>query len=157
MKHSKKLVPLLVKAPAPRKIYILDRQRHIILTEFDYNGKLSEVELSNLIALCIHWKRGIDELMFMEEVRDTELQLKMVGITQAVEKARRLYLNIKLTRREKEVLQGVLQSLSNKQIAQQVNLSERTVKFHVSSLLLKYRVKGRMELYRVACRADYAS
>jgi DNA-binding CsgD family transcriptional regulator len=55
---------------------------------------------------------------------------------------------VKLTRREEEVLQGILRSLSNKEIANELNLSERTVKFHVSSLLAKHKVRSRMELMR---------
>jgi DNA-binding CsgD family transcriptional regulator len=56
--------------------------------------------------------------------------------------------SVKLTRREEEVLDGILRSLSNKEIASGLNLSERTVKFHVSSLLAKYKVSGRLELLR---------
>jgi DNA-binding CsgD family transcriptional regulator len=59
---------------------------------------------------------------------------------------------VKLTRREEEVLGGVMKSLANKEIAATLNLSERTVKFHVSSLLSKFRVRGRMELVREASR-----
>jgi DNA-binding CsgD family transcriptional regulator len=59
---------------------------------------------------------------------------------------------VKLTRREEEVLDGVMKSLANKEIAATLNLSERTVKFHVSSLLSKFRVRGRMELVREASR-----
>jgi DNA-binding CsgD family transcriptional regulator len=59
---------------------------------------------------------------------------------------------VKLTRREEEVLDGVMKSLANKEIAASLNLSERTVKFHVSSLLSKFRVRGRMELVREASR-----
>ena len=59
---------------------------------------------------------------------------------------------IKLTRREEEVLGGVMRSLANKEIAATLNLSERTVKFHVSSLLAKFGVRGRMELVREASR-----
>jgi DNA-binding CsgD family transcriptional regulator len=59
---------------------------------------------------------------------------------------------IKLTRREGEVLGGVMRSLANKEIAATLNLSERTVKFHVSSLLAKFGVRGRMELVREASR-----
>ena len=58
----------------------------------------------------------------------------------------------KLTRREEEVLTGLMKSLANKEIAANLNLSERTVKFHVSSLLAKFRVRGRMELVREASR-----
>jgi DNA-binding CsgD family transcriptional regulator len=59
---------------------------------------------------------------------------------------------VKLTRREEEVLDGILRSLANKEIASELNLSERTVKFHVSSLLSKYKVRSRMELVREAGR-----
>ena len=45
-----------------------------------------------------------------------------------------------------------MKSLANKEIAATLNLSERTVKFHVSSLLAKFRVRGRMELVREASR-----
>jgi len=60
--------------------------------------------------------------------------------------------HVKLTRREEEVLGGVMRSLANKEIAASLNLSARTVKFHVSSLLAKFRVRGRMELVREATR-----
>ncbi len=60
--------------------------------------------------------------------------------------------SVRLTRREEEVLGGVMRSLANKEIAASLNLSERTVKFHVSSLLAKFRVRGRMELVREATR-----
>ena len=58
--------------------------------------------------------------------------------------------SVRLTRREKEVLDGILRSLANKEIASELNLSERTVKFHVSSLLAKFKVHSRMELMRDA-------
>lgn len=63
---------------------------------------------------------------------------------------------VHLTRREEEVLRGVMQSLANKEIAASLNLSERTVKFHVSSLLSKFRVRGRMELVREVARQGAA-
>src|SRR6266567_271435 len=53
---------------------------------------------------------------------------------------------------EEEVLAGLMKSLANKEIASDLNLSERTVKFHVSSLLAKFHVRGRMELVREASR-----
>jgi DNA-binding NarL/FixJ family response regulator len=64
---------------------------------------------------------------------------------------------VKLTRREEEVLEGILRSLANKEIANELNLSERTVKFHVSSLLAKYKVHSRMELMREASQHSMKS
>jgi len=60
---------------------------------------------------------------------------------------------VRLTRREQEDLHGILRSLANKEIASELHLSERTVKFHVSSLLAKFKVRGRMELVRETSRS----
>jgi len=65
--------------------------------------------------------------------------------------------SVRLTRREEEVLDGVLKSLANKEIASHLNLSERTVKFHVSSLLAKFKVRSRMELLRESSRLSMKS
>ena len=58
-----------------------------------------------------------------------------------------------LSRRQQQVLEGVLRNLSNKEIGTLLNLSERTVKFHVSTLLAKYRVSDRVSLTRQALGA----
>ncbi|MFN2385472.1 MAG: LuxR C-terminal-related transcriptional regulator [Thermoanaerobaculia bacterium] len=51
-----------------------------------------------------------------------------------------------LSRREREVHELVLENLSNKEIAARLHMSERTVKFHVSNLLIKHGVKRRADL-----------
>ena len=51
-----------------------------------------------------------------------------------------------LSRREREVLMTILQGLSNKEIGTKLNISERTVKFHVSNLLAKFGVQRRSDL-----------
>jgi DNA-binding NarL/FixJ family response regulator len=52
----------------------------------------------------------------------------------------------KLSPRERQVHEGLLENLSNKEIASRLNLSERTVKFHVSNVLAKHRVRRRADL-----------
>ncbi len=51
-----------------------------------------------------------------------------------------------LSRRQNEVLAAIAQNLSNKEIAAKLNVSVRTVKFHVSTLLEKFEVRGRVDL-----------
>jgi DNA-binding NarL/FixJ family response regulator len=53
---------------------------------------------------------------------------------------------VPLSSRQQQVLRGVLQNLTNKEIAAKLNLTERTVKFHISSLLHKFDVGGRVSL-----------
>ena len=51
-----------------------------------------------------------------------------------------------LSPREHEVLGALLKNLANKEIGSQLNISERTVKFHVSNLLQKFGVHRRADL-----------
>lgn len=57
-----------------------------------------------------------------------------------------------LTRRETQVLKLLAQGRTNKEIAQQLVVSERTVKFHVSSLLRKLGAGNRTEAVSVAAQ-----
>jgi DNA-binding CsgD family transcriptional regulator len=53
---------------------------------------------------------------------------------------------IEISRREREVLDLLLDNLSNKEIASRLFVAERTVKFHVSHLLSKFKVQRRADL-----------
>lgn len=58
-----------------------------------------------------------------------------------------------LTPRELEVLRGLAEGLSNKQIARQLAISEHTVKFHVNAILGKLGAQSRTEAVVRATRA----
>ncbi len=55
-----------------------------------------------------------------------------------------------LSRREGEVMELLMQNLSNKEIASQLHISARTAKFHVSNLLAKHGVRRRADLILLA-------
>ena len=57
-----------------------------------------------------------------------------------------------LTGRERQVLQLTAQGLANKQIAASLEISENTVKFHLSSLYAKLGVTSRTEAVRAGAR-----
>jgi DNA-binding NarL/FixJ family response regulator len=54
-----------------------------------------------------------------------------------------------LTPREAEILELLAQGLANKQIALELEISEHTVKFHVSSIYAKLGATNRMEAVRM--------
>ncbi len=59
---------------------------------------------------------------------------------------------IPLTNRESQVLHLLAQGLANKQIAFSLGVSERTVKFHISSIFTKLGVASRTEAVRIGVR-----
>jgi len=60
-----------------------------------------------------------------------------------------------LTGRESEVLQLLAQGLANKQIARSLDISEHTVKFHISSIYTKFGVTNRMEAVRYGLQQGF--
>ena len=62
------------------------------------------------------------------------------------------YLVEELTVREMEVLELLADGLANKQIALELEISEHTVKFHVSSIYTKLGAANRTEAVRIGAR-----
>jgi DNA-binding CsgD family transcriptional regulator len=117
------------------------------------DGQFPVDQAAGLLAMhcMIRGQAPTDYVVMVQAETDSleELNEKASKLLQA---GQSVHGRVKLTRREDEVLGGVVRSLSNKEIGATLNLSERTVKFHVSSLLAKYRVRGRMELVQDATR-----
>ncbi|WP_110517694.1 response regulator [Herpetosiphon llansteffanensis] len=57
---------------------------------------------------------------------------------------------VELTPREREVLQELAQGFANKQIAYTLNITERTVKFHLNSIFQKLGAHNRTEAVSIA-------
>jgi NarL family two-component system response regulator LiaR len=62
-----------------------------------------------------------------------------------------------LTERETEVLRLLAQGQANKEIARSLNISEKTVKVHVSNILSKLRVQSRTQATLYAIRVGLVS
>jgi DNA-binding NarL/FixJ family response regulator len=69
----------------------------------------------------------------------------IVGLTQAKEADRKRELISELTEREQQVLKLVASGLSNKRIALQLDLHEKTIKHHMTRILAKLKVSNRTE------------
>lgn len=57
-----------------------------------------------------------------------------------------------LTDREQQIVKLIQEQFSNRHIAAALQISERTVKFHVSNILQKYRFKNRSSLFLIRPR-----
>jgi DNA-binding NarL/FixJ family response regulator len=55
------------------------------------------------------------------------------------------------------IIQLILDGYSNKEIAQELSISERTVKYHLKRIFRKFGVSGRMELVQQTLKNRYAN
>jgi len=62
-----------------------------------------------------------------------------------------------LTKREKEILQLVVQGLTSRKMAEQLNLSQRTIDHHRSNLLRKFNRKNSVDLVNYAVRNGFVT
>lgn len=110
---------------------------------------------------CLRWLfRGIcgvvaydryeEELpQAVREVAEEELWFPAAVVTRWMRidvTTRTSALQLPLTQREREVFEYLLRRFSNKEIADILKISERTVKFHVANVLNKLQVTSRHEL-----------
>jgi DNA-binding NarL/FixJ family response regulator len=61
-----------------------------------------------------------------------------------------------LSFRERQVVQGVVSGKRNGEIAQEMGISEGTVKLHLHRIYVKLGVSGRLALYTKLMRAQQA-
>ena len=117
------------------------------------DGRFPVDQAAGLLAMhCMVRGQSTEDYVVMVQAEDDILEGLREKADKLLEAGKSVRSQVKLTRREEEVLSGLMKSLANKEIAVTLNLSERTIKFHVSSLLAKFHVRGRMELVREASR-----
>jgi DNA-binding CsgD family transcriptional regulator len=115
----------------------------------DPDGGMPVEEVAGLLAMhCLVRGQAPEEFEVMVIARESLIHAAAARAGQLLAAGRAIGAGVKVSRREQEVLDGVLQSLGNKEIANRLNVSERTVKFHVSSLLAKFGVTDRIALSR---------
>jgi DNA-binding CsgD family transcriptional regulator len=155
--HSRETHQLGASGPGPSRETYFFYEKSTGVSHFHVEasteGQFPVEEAAGLLAMhCMVRGQSPRDYVVMVQAAHEALE----GLTEKAEKllqaGHSVGSSVKLTRREEEVLGGVMRSLANKEIAASLNLSERTVKFHVSSLLTKFRVRGRMELVREATR-----
>jgi len=168
------LVPRLDGLALPRaSIFVTDAQAPIQAIEMLVSGIQERHPAARQLVMAERFteanafpllRRGVKGLLGYSEARDKLSQaLKVVSaggfwvsrkllarfvesILRAVHEHRALSGPTDLSPREHEVLEALLDNLANKEIADRLHISERTVKFHVSSVLRKYGVRRRTDL-----------
>jgi len=117
--------------------------------EADSDGSVPVEKIAGLLAVhCLVRGQAPEDYELMVIARGSLLDVVAERAQQLLAAGRALGSGVKVSRREQDVLEGILQRLANKEIASRLHVSERTVKFHVSSLLAKFGVSDRVALSR---------
>jgi DNA-binding NarL/FixJ family response regulator len=116
------------------------------------DGELPVEEAASLLAMhCLIRAQRPDEYFVLVAPRRELLEPVGRRAEQLLTAGRKAAgSNVRLSVRQREVLDHVLQDLSNKEIGARLNVTERTVKFHMSRLLSKFKVRDRAGLKREA-------
>ncbi len=93
-------------------------------------------------------KKAIDAVLNGTIYIQQELEQKM--LFKPVNKGTSNILNIKLTRREKEVLQAIANEKTTDEISKSLFISTKTVETHRSNLMLKFGTKNSVGLVKLA-------
>jgi DNA-binding CsgD family transcriptional regulator len=115
------------------------------------DGTMPVEKIAGLLAVhCLVRGQAPEDYEMMIVPRESLLESVAERAQELLAAGRALGAGVKVSRREQEVLDCVLQGCANKEIASKLNVAERTVKFHVSSLLAKFGVADRVALSREA-------
>jgi DNA-binding NarL/FixJ family response regulator len=111
------------------------------------DGRMPFEQAVSLLAMnCFASEQFPKDFSVMVAVSEDLLGGLIRGAERLIESGSVATAPVQLTRRQQEVLTEVVHNLSNKEIAARLNISERTVKFHVSALLEKFDVESRVRL-----------
>ena len=119
--------------------------------EADPDGSMPVEKIAGLLAVhCLVRGQAPEDYELLVVPRESLLDAAAERAQELLAAGRALGAGVKVSRREQEVLDCIVQGFTNKEIAAKLNVAERTVKFHVSSLLAKFGVADRVALSREA-------
>ncbi len=133
----------------PKSFIFLDKATRTPRFEVkaDAHGRLPvDQALSLLVAQCLMRKQAPYDFQVMIAGSENLLDQLRRPAERLIRSCPVMDAPVPLTAREREVLAGILQYLSNKELAVKLKISVRTVKFKISALLLKFQVGRRSGL-----------
>jgi DNA-binding NarL/FixJ family response regulator len=106
---------------------------------------------ASLLAMqCLVRGHNPDDLMVLVPAEPSLVERLISRARDLLDEGRAIPTPASLSPRQKEVLHSVICNKANKEIASKLNITVRTVKFHISTLLSKFGVQSRSELARRA-------
>ena len=113
----------------------------------DRDGSMPAEHVAGLLVMhCLTLNGRLEDFEVLVPPQSSLSRVVTERAQQLLTAGRSIGTRVRLGPQEEAVLNGVLRSLSNKEIASKLNISVRAVKFHVSALLAKFNAPNRTEL-----------
>ena len=128
-----------------------DRRRLARAVEAGASGVLNKAAPLTEIIGAIHRLSAGESLLSPRELLDLLDLLRLAGREREQDQSARVAL-ARLTAREREVLQALADGMSDKEIAERLHVSGKTVKSHMVSILDKLGVASRLQALVFALR-----
>ena len=140
-------MPVMEGVEAVRRIRELDPQaKVIVLTTYDTDEDIARALKAGAKAYILKDIASDALVACIRAVLDGKTYLAPAAAAKLAERVTR----IQLTPRELATLRSMAQGRSNKEVAQELGISERTVKTHLGHLFQKLGVASRTEAVKVA-------
>lgn len=133
----------------PKRFVFFDKKTGARRFEVDAagDGNMPIDQAASLLAIqCVARQQMPRDFGVMVTLDDAKFEGLAGRAVQLMRSCSDFKSSVPLSRRQHEVLNAVSQNLSNKEIAAKLSVSVRTIKFHVSILLAKFHVCGRVDL-----------
>ena len=133
------------------------RLKILLISDLIKNGMLSDMLYTEIEGYILHTCSKRDLNTAIIKILDNERYICTTITSQVFRKTGQNTFNNEkfiLTVREKEVLSFLIKMNSNKSIAEQLNISELTVKTHRKNIMKKFGSKNLLSLVRYACREN---
>ena len=136
----------------PRLIAGGDHVRVIVLTAYDTEERVLGAIRAGAGGYLLKGAAAAEIVHAIRAVREGGSYLTPRVATQVMAQVGSRGRSGVLSEREREVLRLIAQGQSNKQIGRQLSITERTVKFHVTSIFNKLGADNRAQAIAVAAR-----
>lgn len=120
-------------------------------TESNGDQNITVERVAGLLAMqCLVRGHDPDDFVVLVPAEKNIVGRFLSRAKQLLDEGRAVSRPASLSPRQAEILSSVIRNRANKEIASRLNITVRTVKFHISSLLNKFGVDNRAELARRA-------
>jgi DNA-binding CsgD family transcriptional regulator len=120
-------------------------------TESNADQESTVERVAGLLAMqCLVRGQNPNDFQVLVPAEENLMGRLVSRAEELLEEGRSIACPASLSPRQREVLHSVISNRANKEIASKLNITVRTVKFHISTLLSKFGVETRTELARRA-------